>query len=131
MRFCNHCGRYTAGKPLYCTFCGRSYDVRLCPRKHVNPRYAELCSQCGSRELSTPHPRIPIRWRILLLMVQGAVAVLFGITAIALLVILPPKLPILPRFFSLAALLGLFSFVFSSLPEWFHKAIRRSMRRQI
>jgi Flp pilus assembly protein TadB len=60
MRYCNQCHRMTAGEPLFCNFCGRSYDFKLCPHRHPNPRNAEVCSQCGSRELSVPHPHIPI-----------------------------------------------------------------------
>ena len=48
------------GEPLFCNFCGRSYDLKLCPHRHPNPRNAEVCSQCGSRDLSTPHPRTPL-----------------------------------------------------------------------
>ena len=59
MRYCNHCHRITSGEPLFCNFCGRSYDFKLCPHRHPNPRNAEICSQCGSRELSAPHPKIP------------------------------------------------------------------------
>ncbi len=59
MRFCNQCHRITAGEPLFCNFCGRSYDVKLCPHRHPNPRSAEICSQCGSRDLSTPAPLMP------------------------------------------------------------------------
>ena len=59
MRYCNHCHRITSGEALFCNFCGRSYDFKLCPHRHQNPRNAEICSQCGSRELSTPHPRVP------------------------------------------------------------------------
>ena len=44
------------GKPLFCGHCGRTYNVKLCPRLHTNPRIAEVCSQCGSRDLSTPQP---------------------------------------------------------------------------
>lgn len=55
MRFCKSCAKFTAGKPLYCQFCGRSYGVKLCPRGHRNPRAANACSQCGSLDLSTPH----------------------------------------------------------------------------
>ena len=58
MRYCNQCHRITAGEPLFCNFCGRSYGVKLCPSRHPNPRNAEICSQCGSRELSTPHPHV-------------------------------------------------------------------------
>ncbi|MGH9660739.1 MAG: hypothetical protein ACRD96_19475, partial [Bryobacteraceae bacterium] len=42
--------------PLFCSHCGATYDVRLCPRLHPNPRSARICSQCGSRDLSTPQP---------------------------------------------------------------------------
>ncbi len=31
MRYCNQCHRITAGEPLFCNFCGRSYDFKLCP----------------------------------------------------------------------------------------------------
>jgi|HubBroStandDraft_6_1064221.scaffolds.fasta_scaffold951021_2 hypothetical protein len=57
MRYCTNCKKLTAGKPLYCNFCGRSYGVKLCPRGHANPRAAEACSECGSTELSMPSPR--------------------------------------------------------------------------
>jgi RNA polymerase subunit RPABC4/transcription elongation factor Spt4 len=60
MRYCHQCHRITPGEPLFCNFCGRSYDFKLCPHRHPNPRNAEVCNQCGSRELSTPHPRIPL-----------------------------------------------------------------------
>src|SRR2546421_1399524 len=60
MRLCNQCHQLTAGEPLFCNFCGRSYNLKLCPHRHTNPRNAEICSQCGSRELSAPHPRVPI-----------------------------------------------------------------------
>ena len=60
MRYCNQCHRLTSGEPLFCNFCGRSYDSKLCPHRHPNPRNAEICSQCGSRDLSTPHPHVPL-----------------------------------------------------------------------
>lgn len=60
MRYCHQCHRITPGEPLFCNFCARSYNFKLCPHRHPNPRNAEVCNQCGSRELSTPHPRIPL-----------------------------------------------------------------------
>jgi len=75
MKFCYACGKTTGGKPLYCNFCGRSYGVKLCPRRHINPRMAEACSRCGNRNLSIPQPKIPVLWRILavsILVVTGA-----------------------------------------------------------
>jgi len=76
MRYCNQCHRITSGQPLFCNFCGRSYNVKLCPQRHPNPRSAEICSQCGSREMSTPQPRVPLLRRALLLLLALAVAVL-------------------------------------------------------
>ena len=60
MRYCHNCHRITAGKPLFCNSCGCTYYLKLCPRLHVNPRAAQVCAQCGSRDLSTPHPKIPV-----------------------------------------------------------------------
>lgn len=78
MRYCNQCHRITAGEPLFCNFCGRSYNFKLCPHRHPNPRNAEICSQCGSRELSTPHPRVPL----LLLPLVGLLTALPGLVLV-------------------------------------------------
>lgn len=56
MHFCRNCRRITPGLPRFCPSCGRSYDVKLCPRLHVNPRDAHACAACGSVDLSTPQP---------------------------------------------------------------------------
>src|SRR6185312_5776092 len=64
MRFCNNCKRLSPGKDPFCSHCGSTYDVKLCPRQHINPRAAVLCSQCGSRELSTPQPKLPVVIRL-------------------------------------------------------------------
>src|SRR3954470_19115219 len=56
MRFCTNCNRITTGDAIFCNSCGRSYNLRFCPRLHPNPRAALVCSQCGSRELSSPQP---------------------------------------------------------------------------
>jgi RNA polymerase subunit RPABC4/transcription elongation factor Spt4 len=84
MRYCNQCHRITAGQALFCNFCGRSYDSKLCPHRHPNPRFAEVCNQCGSRELSTPHPRVsllvrPLVWLLTVLpgLLLAAVSIVF------------------------------------------------------
>src|SRR4051794_27941094 len=59
MRYCFNCSRMTLGKPLFCTFCGKTYEAKLCPRLHANPREAQVCSECGSRDLTTPAPKPP------------------------------------------------------------------------
>ena len=64
MRYCNSCRKVTSGDPAYCNYCGKSYDVKLCGRGHPNNRSADVCSTCGSRELSTPHPKPSWKLRI-------------------------------------------------------------------
>src|ERR1019366_6289429 len=63
MRYCYNCNRITRGEPIFCSFCGRTYNQKLCSRMHPNPRRAQFCSQCGSAEFSTPQPVIPILLR--------------------------------------------------------------------
>jgi hypothetical protein len=85
MKYCYNCNRVTIGEPLFCNFCGRSYDIKLCPRMHVNPRNAAACSRCGSKELSTPQPKVPF-WATILLfflsLVPGLLLAIFSIAAI-------------------------------------------------
>ena len=63
MRFCYNCHRLTGstpnGEPLFCSFCGRTYNTKYCHRLHPNPRSAEVCAQCGSKDLTTPQPKVP------------------------------------------------------------------------
>ena len=134
MKFCYHCGRMTAGEPLFCNFCGRSYDQKLCPRLHVNPRYAEVCSQCGSRDFSTPQPRVSFAWkafatvtRWLLGAVLALLAVLLGIGAFA-------ELLKQPAFQSGLIVLGV---AFAALwtlwdmtPHWIRKLIHKLLKRK-
>lgn len=66
MKFCWNCNQVTSGEPLFCSNCGRSYDVKLCPKMHSNPRSAEFCSKCGSRDFSKPQPKVPLWARLAL-----------------------------------------------------------------
>jgi uncharacterized membrane protein YvbJ len=130
MKFCYQCGRMTAGEPLYCNSCGRSYDVKLCPRHHANPRSAEVCSQCGSRELSTPQPRISVWWKIL----EFLAKVIFGVLLVYLTLAGFVALLTTPQFQNalivFGILIGLLWWLWSELPEWFRKLVRRSLRRK-
>jgi RNA polymerase subunit RPABC4/transcription elongation factor Spt4 len=96
MRYCPQCHRLTTGDPLYCNHCGATYDAKLCPARHLNPRNAEVCAQCGSRDLSTPAPRLALWLRpvlfglsllpgiiLALLLIMVAVGILNGIATSA------------------------------------------------
>lgn len=85
MKYCHHCGTLTPGQPLFCGSCGRTYDVKLCSRLHVNPRRADVCSQCGSRDLSTPQPKMRFRDQVMstfVMIVLGAVLFLGSLLVI-------------------------------------------------
>lgn|SRR5258708_27103300 len=57
MKRCRTCFHVTAGNPTFCPSCGGSYDRRVCPKGHSNPRSATACGECGARELSQAQPR--------------------------------------------------------------------------
>src|ERR1019366_10827009 len=128
MKFCYQCGHATTGEPLFCNSCGRSFDVKLCPRRHVNPRSAEVCSQCGSRELSTPQPKVPFWWKalgFLLQLVSGMLLVLFSLwAAIALF-----KSPAGQNAMILMGLLfAVLWALWVMLPEWFRKLVHALLK---
>jgi hypothetical protein len=83
MRYCHNCHKTTTGEPMFCHFCGFTYDAKLCSARHINPRWAIVCSQCGSRDLSTPAPPVPFWLKPLLL----AASLLPGLVLAGLLVL--------------------------------------------
>ena len=134
MKHCYHCGRITAGEPLFCNSCGRSFDKKLCPRHHLNPRSAEVCSKCGSRELSTPQPKVSFGWRIVEWLARMLLGVLLVLLSIFLVYEVLKELLAMEVVQSGLLLLGLLIAVlwwlWSKLPEWFRKLIRRQLRRR-
>jgi len=109
MKYCYNCNRITSGTPLFCNFCARSYNVKLCPRKHSNPRKAEACSQCGSRDLSTPQPKVP--WCAVIRELLDNPAAL-----VSLALLMVP--------------LAILWWMWSQIPAWFRKAIYRMLKRK-
>src|ERR1700730_6826736 len=88
MKICYSCNRVTTGQPLFCNFCGRTYDVKLCPRLHTNPRNAEVCSQCGSREFSKPQAKLTFWAKVLVVAVTvivGSLLLYFSLLFVAIL----------------------------------------------
>ncbi len=134
MRYCNQCHRITIGEPLFCNFCGRSYDVRLCSHRHVNPRSAQICSQCGSRELSTPHPRQSFLLKLSLkFLALLPVLALIAASAMFVLGLLEAVLTN-PRALSPLIVVGLMLaglwWLYLQLPGWIRKAIAKIFGRK-
>ena len=134
MKYCYNCNHVTAGEPLFCNSCGRSYSVKLCPRMHVNPRTAEVCSQCGSRDLSTPQPRLPLWAPVLqffLSLIPGLVLGIASVGAVALFIdVLVHRPQMLLSLLPLAIALGILWWLWSLLPPWFRTAIHRMLMRK-
>jgi hypothetical protein len=124
----------TPGQPLFCNSCGRSYDVKLCPRRHANPRTAEACSQCGSRDLSTPQPRRP-GWAtplgFLLSIIPGAflsvASVVVLLTAIVAILQRPDMIVALVL---LAIPFGILWAIWTQIPVWFRGWIYRLIKQR-
>ena len=134
MKYCFNCNRITPGEPLFCNSCGRSYDVKLCPRRHANPRTAEACSQCGSRDLSTPQPRRPGWAPILGFIVSIVPGFFLGIASVA--VVLAATIAIVQRPDMIVALalltipFGILWWAWSQIPQWFRSALYKMLRRK-
>ena len=132
MKYCYNCNRVTVGEPLFCNFCGKSYNVKLCPRLHVNPRSAEICSQCGSRDLSTPQPKVPFRVRLLV----GAATVLLGVLILSLTLLfaliflkeLFTNTNVLNDLVGIGIMLALLWWIWMQLPQWMRKTMYRLMK---
>jgi hypothetical protein len=134
MKYCYNCNRITPGEPLFCNFCARSFNVKLCPRMHVNGRNAEACSQCGSRDLSTPQPRVPLWAPILqffLSLIPGLILTVLSILAVALVIRAIVQSPrALASLVFLLMALGVLWWIWSHIPQWFRKAIYKMLKRK-
>ena len=124
MTYCYNCGHMTAGEPLFCGKCGRTYDVKLCPRLHPNPRGAEVCSKCGSRELSMPQPKIPLSLKLLAILVRLGLGLLLFYGTVRLGIALLQTAQVQQALVAIGMLLGCLWWMWSKLPDWFQEAIR-------
>jgi RNA polymerase subunit RPABC4/transcription elongation factor Spt4 len=97
MKYCSHCKRLSAGKPTFCPYCGRSYEVRICKRcRHISSKQVLFCQNCGSQELSeiagdTPFWLTPLKilfWLFVLLLVIGFVRSLVSFLPFLIIIIL-------------------------------------------
>lgn len=129
-QYCYNCGHITPGEALFCNTCGRSYDVKLCPRLHPNPRRADVCSKCGSRELSTPQPKVPAVWKLLAILIRLGLGLFLVWVTLAFFVALA-RTPEFQRAFVAFAflILGLW-LLWSKLPDWLQDALRNAVKRR-
>ncbi len=132
MKYCYNCDRITPGEPLFCNYCSRSYDVKLCPRRHANPRTAEACSQCGSRDLSTPQPRRPF-WTVplgfLVSVVPGALLTVGSVSVlIALIITILSHPEMVVSLILLAVPFGVLWAIWLEIPSWFRHWIYRLLK---
>jgi hypothetical protein len=132
MKYCYACGKTTAAEPLFCNFCGRSYDQKVCPRLHLNPRRADVCSRCGSRNLSTPQPRVPILWRIIGVLIVGFTCAFLVVVTLGLVFVIAAPLlsgrlvPFLS--YASAGLIAILWALWSVLPDAIRSVVQRSLQ---
>ena len=135
MRLCLACHRITTGEPFFCNHCGRSYDVKLCNRLHQNSRRAEVCSQCGSRELSVPQP--PGRWYLRFLLLLAAplpgLILWFGtiVFFLAFLHVLFTDPRLLAPMMALGLVIGIIWLIYVHLPSPAKKGARWIVRKAL
>lgn len=127
MRLCNNCHRITLGDALFCSFCGRTYHLKLCPHRHPNPRTARVCSECGSSDLSTPHPK-PSLWLVpvvfFLSVLPGLLLLLVTVLfLIGLLQSLINSPEFLGRFLLAGLLLAILWLAYMQLPGFVRKSV--------
>lgn len=118
---------------MFCNFCGRSYDSKLCPHRHPNPRNAEICSQCGSRELSTPHPRVPLWLAALLAFFSALPGLLLLVVSVLFLIgfvhALVSNQQLLFQFMLAGLMLAFLWYLYMNLPAFLRRFLSRLFRR--
>ncbi len=134
MTYCYHCSKITPGDPLFCASCGRTYNKKLCPRFHPNPRSAEVCSKCGSRELSTPQPKVSVAWKLLEWLLRTLLAIFIVILTLVLVAAFITELLQTQAGQTGVVLVGMLLIVLSwmwhKLPEWLRKFISSQWKKR-
>jgi hypothetical protein len=97
---------------------------------HQNPRGAEVCSKCGSRELSTPQPKIPMSWRLLAILVRLGLGLVLFYASLSLVIALVRTPEVQQAMVALGLLLAGLWWLWSKLPDWFQELIRALWKRK-
>lgn len=101
--------------------------MKLCPRRHENPRFAEVCSQCGSRELSTPQPKVSVLWKIAEFFVRGLLGLLVVYVVMSFIYGLLSSPQTGNALLALMLLLVSLVIVWSMVPDWCKRLVRKAL----
>ena len=122
MRFCLYCKRISVGHPVFCEYCGHSFENRICRNcRHMNPIEALACRRCGGTNFSDPAGPLPswmilVKWSfwifIILLLVGLVKSLLLNFELVA----------------SFVVILGFFYLAYSFLPEPGQGLVRRMLK---
>ncbi len=108
--------------------------MKLCPRGHRNPRNAEACSLCGSRDFSTPQPRTPFWVPMVEPLVKLVPGAFLAVATVVILIVaiqgLLERPQLILSFFFLFVALGILWGIWSQLPAWFRSSIYRLLKRR-
>ena len=104
--------------------------MKFCPRLHPNPRYAECCSECGSRELSTPQPRVSVWWKVLGFLLRVGFGIFLVVLSLEVVVALVQNQVVQNGILVLGLLLIALWAVWAMLPEWFRSLVHWLMKRK-
>ena len=130
MKYCYHCGRLTSGEPLFCQFCGRSYDVKLCPRLHANPR-ARFARSAAAGSSPRPSRKFPAGGRVLEFLLRILFGIILVYLSLSLLVALLKSPMVQAGLVRLGLLLLVLWALWMMLPDWFRKFVHgRVMRKE-
>lgn len=100
----------------------------------MNPRIAEVCSQCGSHDLSLPQPKVPFWWKAIAFVVQFIAGIALAYVSLAILIAVLKELLARPEvqggMIVLALLLIALWCLWSMTPHWIRKLILKWTRRR-
>ncbi len=126
MRYCPHCQRINPGRPQFCHYCARTWQIRICNHGHENPANVQFCGTCGSADLTeTAGPRswVEIILKACLWLIAGLS--LYLLLAGLLNLFKPPMLyHILPLIIVIYLLIVGVQFVLSLLPGFIGSGVR-------
>lgn len=107
--------------------------MKLCHRLHVNPREAQICSECGSRDLTQPAPKLSFWLRFILFLLSFIPGILLLILSAAFLIAYAYVLFVQPalqfRFMLGGLVLGLLWLLYMELPGFVRSKVHRQMRK--